>query len=139
MFHTLTALRNRFGLLTNDLINDGVDAMMNVLFPNMSRRSRSTTPILSRSSTPILPADFYFKSPDDFSYSPYSVEPRDSYKTELHKDGLNLPLEYYKNGSFPFTTRWAHDMPTSFSKHRRTMTSVQLSAHYTAHKVMDIY
>ncbi|KAF0381787.1 hypothetical protein F8M41_012054, partial [Gigaspora margarita] len=79
---TLTALRNRFGLLTNDLLNDGVDAMMNVLFLNTSRRSRSVTP-----SSSILQEDLYFTSLDDWSYlPPLSAEPRDDYEFELHKD-----------------------------------------------------
>ncbi|CAG8856916.1 12183_t:CDS:1, partial [Gigaspora margarita] len=123
-------LRNRFGLLTNDLLNDGVVAMMNVLFLNTSRRSRSVTP-----SSLILQEDLYFTSLDDWSYSPSLLaEPRDDYEFELHKDGLNLPLAYFENGKFLFVQRRSHDVPMSFTKYGRSVTSANLCADYAVYK-----
>ncbi|CAG8801156.1 7810_t:CDS:2, partial [Cetraspora pellucida] len=120
---TLTTLRSRFGLLTNDLVNDSVDAMMAVLFPNTSRRSRS--------STPTLPENFYFEEIEDWSYSPpHPVEARDTYEAEILKDGLNLPPNYYKDGNFPSVPRRAHNVPASFIKKGRNMSSKQLCEYY---------
>ncbi|CAG8854246.1 45520_t:CDS:2, partial [Gigaspora margarita] len=103
----LTALRNRVGLLTNDLLNNGVNVMMNVLFLNTSRRSRSVTP---------------------------SNKPRDNYKFELYKDRLNLLLAYFKNKKFPFVQQRSHDVPILFTKYERSITSANLCANYAAHK-----
>ncbi|KAF0410415.1 hypothetical protein F8M41_008277 [Gigaspora margarita] len=129
---TFVALRTRFDLLTNNLVNDGVDAMLNVLFPNTTRRSRS--------STPSLPENFSFEDFEDWSYSPpSSAEARDNYENELLKDGLNLPRAYFENGNFPCVPRRAHDVPVSFTKSGRTMTSVQLCDYYKTNNVIVIY
>ncbi|CAG8844328.1 26455_t:CDS:1, partial [Gigaspora margarita] len=126
----LTALRNRFGLLTNDLLNDGIDAMMNVLFPNTLRRSRSVTPLSS-----ILQEDLYFTNFDDWSYlPPLLAEPRDDHEFELLKDGLNLPPAYFENGKFPFVQQRSHDVPMSFTKYGRSVASANLCADYAVHK-----
>ncbi|CAG8845390.1 43950_t:CDS:1, partial [Gigaspora margarita] len=128
---TFAALRTRFGLLTNNLVNDGVDALLNVLFPNTTRRSRS--------STPSLPENFSFEDFEDWSYSPpSSAEARDNYENELLKDGLNLPRAYFENGNFPCVPRRAHDVPVSFTKSGRTMTSVQLCDYYKSNNVIVI-
>ncbi|CAG8638125.1 6710_t:CDS:2, partial [Scutellospora calospora] len=124
---TLSALRNRFGLLTNDLVNDSVDAMMAVLSLNTTRRSRS--------STPTLPDNFFFEDMDDWSYSPpRPTEARDNYESEILKDGLNLPQVYFEDGKFPSVPRRAHDVPASFTKHGRTMSSKEICNYYTINK-----
>ncbi|RIB12063.1 hypothetical protein C2G38_2201709 [Gigaspora rosea] len=134
----LVALRTHFGLLHNDLLNDGIDAMMTVIFPNTSRRSRSVTPILSRSSSAenlkFSAESFKFLALDDWSSPLASVEPRDDYEFELHRDGLNLPLAYYENRRFPFVPRCSHDVPASFTKHGKPITSTKLCDDYAAYK-----
>ncbi|CAG8812534.1 4788_t:CDS:2, partial [Cetraspora pellucida] len=118
---TLTTLQSQFGLLTNDLINDSINAMMAVLFLNTARRLRS------RSSTPTLPENFYFDELEDWSYSPpRSVVARDSYEAEILKDRLNLPPNYCEDGNFPLVPCHAHDVPASFTKNGRNMSSKQL-------------
>ncbi|CAG8490314.1 3162_t:CDS:2, partial [Scutellospora calospora] len=81
-------------------VNDGVDTIITVLFPNTSRRSRSSTPTLLQSSTPTLPENFYFEDINDWSYSlPRPIEPSDDYEAEILKEGLNLPSAYFENVS----------------------------------------
>ncbi|CAG8852590.1 14292_t:CDS:1, partial [Gigaspora margarita] len=61
-------------------------------------------------------------------------KPRDDYKFELHKDGLNLLLVYFKNRKFPFVQQRSHDVPMLFTKYGRSITSANLCANYAAHK-----
>ncbi|CAG8565392.1 7536_t:CDS:1, partial [Gigaspora rosea] len=111
---------------------------MTVIFPNTSKRSRSVTPILPQSSSAenlkFSAESFKFSALDDWSSLPASVEPRDDYEFELHRDGLNLPLAYYENVRFPFVPRRSHDIPALFTKNGKPVTSTKLCDDYAAHK-----
>ncbi|CAG8853983.1 4612_t:CDS:2, partial [Gigaspora margarita] len=65
---------------------------------------------------------------------PLSAEPQNDYEFELHKDSLNLSLAYFENGKFPFVQRQSHNIPISFTKYGRSVTSANLYADYAAHK-----
>ncbi|CAG8855958.1 26537_t:CDS:1, partial [Gigaspora margarita] len=99
-------------------------------FPNTSRRSRSVT-----LSSLILQEDLYFTNLDAWSYLLLlSAEPQDDYEFELHKNGLNLLLAYFRNGKFPFVQQRSHNVPMSFTKYGRSITSANLCANYAVHK-----
>jgi hypothetical protein len=125
---TLSILQSRFGLLTNDLVNEGIDKMKSVIFPRVSRASTPTTPT--------LPENFAFEDFDKWSLTPPpATQHRDSYENEIHKEGLNLPQIYFEGGGFPYVPRQAADVPAVFTKSGKTMTSQELCNYYAAHNV----
>ncbi|CAG8674299.1 7771_t:CDS:1, partial [Cetraspora pellucida] len=123
---TLRALHNRFGLLTNDLVNEEIDAMMSIIFLTTLRQSRLVTPTI-----PTLPDDFVFDDIENWALTPPPpTVPRDNYEIEIHEDGLNLPITYFNNGNFSYVAQQASDVPGSFSKNGKTITSAELVDYY---------
>src|SRR5689334_17883827 len=105
--------------------------MMSVIFLTTSRRSRSATP-----TTLTLPDDFVFDDMENWALTPPPpTVPRDNYEIEIHKDGLNLPITYFDNGNFPYVVRQASDVPGSFSKDGKTITSAELVGYYATNNV----
>ncbi|CAG8627872.1 17892_t:CDS:2, partial [Cetraspora pellucida] len=82
--------------------------------------------------------NFYFDELEDWSYSPlHPVVARDSYEAEIFKDRLNLPPDYYEDENFPSVLCCAHDVPASFIKNRRNMSSRQLCEYYAVNNDED--
>ncbi|CAG8717981.1 9063_t:CDS:2, partial [Cetraspora pellucida] len=101
---TLRALHNRFGLLTNDLVNKEIDAMMN---------------------------DFVFDDMENWALTSSSpTVSRDNYKIENYEDGLNLFITYFDNVNFPYMAQQASNVLGLFFKDRKTITLAELIDYY---------
>jgi hypothetical protein len=122
---TLQELRTRFGLIPGDLIDEGINEMMDIIFPPGHRgRSRPSTPSGPSTSPTNVPWQ------TESSNTPMTISPvasqevsfdlgivwhsesRDNYEFHLLEDNLEIPLVYFtENGEFPTTDRPNSNVP----------------------------
>jgi hypothetical protein len=158
---TLQALRSRLDLIPEKLVNEGVNAMMNIIFPPVfqwQQNSRPITPVMQasptttpvmptfspiigsskRTSTPILSrSSSHNMSLEEFGISwAQPVQARDGYENALLDDNLAIPSCYFdEEGKFPDTLRPNCYVPSPFVKDGKPMTPQELWRYFDTNDV----
>ena len=158
---TLQALRSRLNLIPEKLVNEGVNAMMNIIFPfifQWQQNSRPITPVMqaSPSTTPVMPTFSPRISPSKRTSTPIlsrtsshnmsleeigipwasPIQARDVYEHALLDDDLAIPSCYFdEEGKFPDTLRPNCYVPSPFIKDGKPVTPQELGQYFDANNI----